>query len=681
MYTEKKPSLRVGEADLLCINGCGFYGTPHTQGFCSKCYRQNLQRQRQSKAPEVEKSSNNESPKALSRFTKFEEKKRQQTDKKNKFLKLPFYGKSSNSKATPRLAGSQVVTGSEIEAELDRIKQEYDGVLKTVGPVVVNDIEEAIAFFLKKLYSDIEKENRPVEDIADRAQTQYQILSKRMNLNNDYAHVSSEDKEMLLDYVEKYIMTCLYRFLFCPPSTADEEKDLSIQNRIRRLNWINANHLDCRIDETNADVRDLVYNSILELLNMDSVKTPQDKLACIVRCCRNILSLLHCSAGGPASADEFLPALIFVVLKANPARLKSNMNYITRFCIASRSMSGEGGYYFTNLSCAVAFIENLTAESLNMDETEFEQYMSGNIAPTSTWECALVMCEGLHLINEHLAVLADLKNRHNVFMDDVAKFKSEMNQFKETVLNKAEKITQERPLVLKPTKVPTALDADDPKVQELPPPIIPFVVSGKETTLSGNDDSPFGTETIVKSSLLTKPLSPVSPSSNLPSTTADETLTNVHYDFDLSDISTSETDENLGGYQALKAPASHHSSDIHSIDTESMQSFDLNYSIDSATNTDRNSVDSLSINESKRPLLSSPVSDEVVTTNPKSSVSLLDETQSPSETGLALQSPLQPVPTVDYQGFSVQGWQIPSIPCETGAACDKNKFKDNSAAK
>lgn len=139
------------------------------------------------------------------------------------------------------------------------------------------------------------------------------------------------------------------RLLFSPPFTNDEERDSEVKRRIQQLNWLNAKHLICSIDEVNSEVRDLVYNSITELVAMDSFPTPQEKLDCIVRCCRTIFTLLKETAGGPASADEFLPALIFVVLKANPIRLHSNINYITRFSNATRLMSGEGGYYFTNL--------------------------------------------------------------------------------------------------------------------------------------------------------------------------------------------------------------------------------------------------------------------------------------------------------------------------------------------
>lgn len=35
----------------------------------------------------------------------------------------------------------------------------------------------------------------------------------------------------------------------------------------------------------------------------------------------------------------------------------------------------------------------MTAESLNMDEKDFNAYMSGERVPANTWESALMICE------------------------------------------------------------------------------------------------------------------------------------------------------------------------------------------------------------------------------------------------------------------------------------------------
>uniref|UniRef100_A0A8C7N608 RAB guanine nucleotide exchange factor (GEF) 1 n=1 Tax=Oncorhynchus kisutch TaxID=8019 RepID=A0A8C7N608_ONCKI len=176
-----------------------------------------------------------------------------------------------------------------------------------------------------------------------------------------------ERVEQVMDEVEKSIMTRLYKSVFCPETTDNEKKDLATQNRIQVLHWVDIQMLCVPVDEEIPAVSDNVVKAITDIIEMDSK--------------RHIFSAIKITKSEPASADDFLPTLIYIVLKSNPPRLQSNIQYITRFCNPSRLMNGEDGYYFTNLCCAVAFIEKLDAQSLNLDPVDFESYMLGHAFP------------------------------------------------------------------------------------------------------------------------------------------------------------------------------------------------------------------------------------------------------------------------------------------------------------
>ncbi|XP_076233874.1 rabaptin-5-associated exchange factor for Rab5 isoform X3 [Calliopsis andreniformis] len=510
MYSTKTPTLRIDEADLKCKNGCGFYGNAEWKGYCSKCHREYLQKQRSQTESNASVQGSDVSTNRITVTSqqRYEEKKVQQ-EKKYKLLNLSF-----RKPAAKEAQGYQELLYelTKDNPDLEKVKAENRELLSKTP--VERDVRKCMHSFIIDILQN--KDVKRIEELSEITQNFYQVFAKRLENSVKYAELTPEIKEKLLDYVERYTMTLLYRILFCPPFTNDEEKDLAIQKRIRQLNWVSGKNLECRIHETSSEVRELVYNSITDLLNMDSAKAPQEKLSCVIYCCRNIFLMLQQSVGGPASADEFLPALIFIVLKANPARLKSNINFITRFCNARRLMTGEGGYYFTNLCCAVSFIENLTAESLNMDEKEFNAYMSGERVPANTWESALMICESLHLMCEDITLLDEMKANTVQIQNEALALKEEMIHFQEEIESEVNAVLERTPLLITHSqRLPTNLDCEDIESYQLPPPIIPQVCSTVINNSSQQSD--------VRTSLIEDCVTP-SPTFDFPSFMGDDSF-------------------------------------------------------------------------------------------------------------------------------------------------------------
>ena len=190
--------------------------------------------------------------------------------------------------------------------------------------------------FLHSLWSQLE------------ADTSVSLLTANSPGQIDMCHVA----------VERAVVAHIYYQAMYPNGEADVSRDTVLAEHIGKLSTeITPNHRDLRIGKQ-YHYEAPWPSAQAELGQLAAFKTPKDKVACVVRCCQTIMNLLSLSAkSGVPAADDFLPVLVFIVVRANPPSLLSTVQYVESF-YGSR-LSGEDHYWWMQFVAAIEFIKTM----------------------------------------------------------------------------------------------------------------------------------------------------------------------------------------------------------------------------------------------------------------------------------------------------------------------------------
>ncbi|XP_071038860.1 GTPase-activating protein and VPS9 domain-containing protein 1 [Parasteatoda tepidariorum] len=158
--------------------------------------------------------------------------------------------------------------------------------------------------------------------------------------------------------IEHSVMSRIYTFALHPNGDGDVLRDKVLHEHMQKLSQvITPDHKDLRIPK--------IYHSECpwpsaqaELVNINAYKTPRDKIQCVLRCCNTIMNLLSMASNKSVpAADDLMPVLVYVLIKANPPHLLSTVQYVNTFY--EKQLEGEEAYWWTQFASGVEFIKNM----------------------------------------------------------------------------------------------------------------------------------------------------------------------------------------------------------------------------------------------------------------------------------------------------------------------------------
>ncbi|CAF0809811.1 unnamed protein product [Brachionus calyciflorus] len=153
--------------------------------------------------------------------------------------------------------------------------------------------------------------------------------------------------------LERLLLSKVYSYVMYPNGEIDHHRDNMVSECFNELaNNLSPTHPSIGISP--IYLNECPWTAAqMELKRLNIYRTPQDKLACIRKCMLTIQNLLAI-AKSPVCADDLHPVLIYVIIKANPPTIISNVQYIEGFY--GKQLELED-YYWAQFIFAFSYIK------------------------------------------------------------------------------------------------------------------------------------------------------------------------------------------------------------------------------------------------------------------------------------------------------------------------------------
>ena len=200
--------------------------------------------------------------------------------------------------------------------------------------------------------------------------TEYmELLKQCINKTIKYEDTNEDKRERELNEfankIEEHIMRKIYKYVY-PEKQLNRDAEFYYKTQL--FDWITPEQLE---------IKQLYKNQLgfaeFCIIKMDEAKSVFEKLDCVKRVICSINNTLKFSTGNQKNAgqDEITPILQYIIIKAHPKRMISNINYIK--CFLDKNESGENSFLLTQIESAVTFILNIDYKQLKIEKEIFDK--------------------------------------------------------------------------------------------------------------------------------------------------------------------------------------------------------------------------------------------------------------------------------------------------------------------